>query len=138
MKVYNRKLYNAGLLFICIGVVKLTTIIINQESFYEYLGIFFLFTIGIYKLYISLSKVRNEKRENGKDDERNQLVHKLSMEKTFGILRCIFLVLGTFFLILGSIYKSDIILAFGISQFLIFTISLIIEFVCFVYYNSKL
>lgn len=146
MKLYNKKRFVQGLLFLVLTIILIITEIISIKdgnlNFIKIIkdsGISIIaLCLSIGMILISLDKSANEQSDIEKNDERNQSINlhvNKAVNNIMTFIYCIFMIL---FMIIWYNYKSDLLLIPIIIFGLLISISFIANIICYIYYERKL
>lgn len=138
MKIYNKNKFYFSIfwLLMAVSIVAMSLI----QSNLDFKGIFSSLCcgiLGINGLGRSLSKKMSQEDKVEELDERNQLIELKSKRKAFQLMQCILLGIGIIFAIIGGIYKSVPLGAVGVISALMWTLTLLLDWLTYVYYEMK-
>lgn len=138
MKIYNKKKFYFSLLWLAMGIsVMIFTLVNGDLNFNSVFGAACCYILGINGLGRSISQKKSREDKVEELDERNQLIELKSKRKGFQLIQYTLLCVGFVFAILGGIYKDMILGTVGITSTIIWVFSLLIDWLTFVYYESK-
>lgn len=138
MKIYNKKKFYFSLLWLTMGIsVMIFTLVNGDLNFNSVFGVACCCILGINGLGRSISQKKSREDKVEELDERNQLIELKSKRKGFQLIQYTLLCVGFVFAILGGIYKDMILGTVGITSTIIWVFSLLIDWLTFVYYESK-
>ena len=138
MKIYNKKKFYFSLLWLAMGISIMILSLVNGD-----MNLDSVFSraccciLGINGVRRSISQKMSREDKVEELDERNQLIELKSKRKGFQLIQYTLLCVGFVFAILGGIYKDMILGAVGITSTIIWVFSLVIDWLTFVYYESK-
>ena len=138
MKIYNKKKFYFSLLWLAMGIsVMIFTLVNGDLNFNSVFRAACCYILGINGLGRSISQKKSREDKVEELDERNQLIELKSKREGFQLIQYTLLCVGFVFAILGGIYKDMILGTVGITSTIIWVFSLLIDWLTFVYYESK-
>lgn len=138
MKIYNKKKFYFSLLWLAMGIsIMILTLVNGDMNLDSVFSAACCCILGINGLGRSISQKMSREDKVEELDERNQLIELKSKRKGFQLIQYTLLCVGFVFAILGGIYKDMILGAVGITSTIIWVFSLVIDWLTFVYYDSK-
>ena len=138
MKVYNKRKLLLSALWIIVAISIIAISLVQGDL--EFKGIFAAICcaiLGINGLGRSISKKMSLEDKVEELDERNQLIELKSKRKAFQIIQYTLLITGFVFACLGGSYKSVLLGAVGVTSAGMWTLSLLLDWLTYTYYELK-
>lgn len=138
MKIYHKKLFASGVFVSVLAALNVIGCIITHEITLKRLVLISVLALfGIFEIRKSLSAKRSREEKLEERDERNQLIDLKSKSRTFQITQGMMFVIMFSAVLAGAWKQNDTILGIGFGLAVMFTLSMLVELITFIYYESK-
>ena len=138
MKIYNKRKFCFSLFWLFMAILLIVIALIQKNL--EFKNIFSAACcgiLGINGLGRSLSQKMSKEDKVEELDERNQLIELKSKRKAFQLIQYTLLITGFVFACLGGAYKSVLLGAVGVTSAGMWTLSLLLDWLTYTYYELK-
>lgn len=138
MKIYNKKRFAYGAFMGLMSALYVIVSISKREvGVKEVMMISLLLLFSIFEIRKSLSARLSKEARREERDERNQLVDLKSKSKAFRVMQIIAYACMFPIIIAGAWHKNNVLIGVGFTLAALFTLSLFVELITFMYYERR-
>lgn len=138
MKIYHKKNFYAGIVFLTLAILNLRTLLLVEFTIKDMILTLFLFCFAFSGVSRSLSKQCSNEDVLKENDERNKLINLKSKAKSYSIVEKMLLIIGWILTLFGAIKGESyyLFVGIGISLSLLWVIIIFIESCINIYYEK--